>query len=401
MTFFWRSPAKNCGISEGGSLVFWHLFKYRLLGTVRDVETIFWTLAFPLIMATFFGLVFSNLTGDYVEFETVRIGIIESESYANDPQFQSSLKEASQGEGKALFDVSVYQTEEEALAALNNKDISGYVEVGSELVMHVSGTGFNQSLMKTFLDWYAQMNSAVNNIVKENPAAGIRIQDVMTEKVVYTREKQTDMKKPDSMITYYYALIAMTCLYGAFMGMKEVNFVQANQSSQGARQSVAPTHKLKVFSSSLCAVTLIQFASILILIIFLVFVFKVEFANQVGYILLASFAGCSLGVAFGALVSALVKKREGVKVAIIISISMALSFLSGMMQSSVKVAIETAVPQLAYLLPGNLISNTFYALYYLEGYNRYFTNVALMFAMTGVLYLIVFTVMRRQQYASI
>jgi ABC-2 type transport system permease protein len=381
--------------------VFWHLFKYRIKGTVRDVETIFWTLAFPLIMATFFGLVFSNLTGDYVEFETVNIGIIESEAYLDDAQFQSSLKEASQSEGKPLFDVAVFETKDQALEALKNKEISGYVEVGDELVMNVSGTGFNQSIMKTFLDWYAQMNSAVNNIIEENPAAAMRIQEVMEDQVEYTREKQTDMKEPDSMITYYYALIAMTCLYGAFMGMREVTFVQANQSPQGARQSVAPTHKLKVFASSLCAVTLIQFTSILILIMFLVFVFKVEFANQVGYVLLGSFAGCCLGVSFGALVSAIVKKRDGVKVAIIISVSMALSFAAGMMQSSIKFALERAVPALAYLLPGNLIANTFYALYYYDGYDRFLLNVAIMFGMAGVMYLIVFMIMRRQQYASI
>jgi len=386
---------------RGENIVFWHLFTYRIKGTVRDVETIFWTLAFPMIMATFFGLVFSNLTGDYVEFETVNIGIIESEAYFEDAQFQSSLKEASQGEGKPLFDVAVFANEDEALAALKNKEISGYVEVGDELVMNVSGTGFNQSIVKTFLDWYAQMNSAVNSIIEENPAAAMRIQDVMEGQVEYTQEKQTDMKKPDSMITYYYALIAMTCLYGAFMGMREVTFVQANQSAQGARQSVAPTHKLKVFASSLCAVTLIQFTSILILIMFLAFVFKVEFAGQVGYILLASFAGCSLGVSFGALVSAIVKKRDGVKVAIIISVSMALSFAAGMMQSSIKFALERTVPALAYLLPGNLIANTFYSLYYYDSFDRYFLNVALMFAMAGVMYLVVFMIMRRQQYASI
>lgn len=381
--------------------MFWHLFKYRIISTVRNVETIFWTLAFPMIMATFFGLVFSNLTGDYVEFETVNVGIIESEAYLEDAQLQSSLKEASQGEGKPLFNVTVFETPEKALEALRNKEITGYVEVGDDLVMNVSGTGFNQSIVKTFLDWYGQMNSAVSNIIEENPAAAMRIQDVISDPVEYTQEKQSNMKEPDSMITYYYALVAMTCLYGAFMGMKEVMFVQANQSEEGARQSVAPTHKLKVFGSSLCAVTLVQYTSILLLIMFLAFVFKVEFAGQVGYILLASFAGCCVGVSFGALVSAIVKKREGIKVAVIISLSMFMTFTAGMMQSSFKFAVERAVPAFAYLLPGNLIANTFYTLYYYDSYDRFFMNVAIMFGMAGIMYLIVFMIMRRQQYASI
>lgn len=381
--------------------MFWHIFSYRLKSTFRDFQTLFWTLFFPLILATFFGLVFSNLSENYIQFETVKVGVIESQDYSENSMLQSSLVNATQNEEEKLFDVYVYGSQEEAAMALKDKDISGYLKVDDKITMYVSSSGFNQSIMKTFLDWYSQINSAVERIITEDPSAAMNITEVVGQEVVYAREKQTDMKEPDSMITYFYALIAMTCLYGAFMGMREVMFVQANQSYEGARQSLAPIHKLKVFASSLCAVTLIQYMSILILMAYLVFVMKVSFADQVGYILLATFAGCCLGVSFGAMVSAIIKKNEGIKVGVIISLSMALSFTAGMMQSSVKYAIEKAVPQLAYLLPGNLIANTFYALYYYDTYNQYFFNVSLMFGMAFVFYLIVFMIMRRQQYASI
>jgi len=85
-----------------------------------------------------------------------------------------------------------------------------------------------------------------------------------------------------------------------------------------------------------CAATLIQYISILILIGYLAFVLKIDFGNQLGYILLASFAGCCTGVSFGAMVGALSKKGEGVKTGIIISLSMLMSFLAGLMVAQVK-----------------------------------------------------------------
>ena len=38
-----------------------HLIKYNLLIKVRNFNTVFWPLVFPLIMATFFFFAFGNL----------------------------------------------------------------------------------------------------------------------------------------------------------------------------------------------------------------------------------------------------------------------------------------------------------------------------------------------------
>ena len=42
--------------------MFVHIFSYRLKCLLRDKVTIFWTMLFPLLLATFFQLAFSNLT---------------------------------------------------------------------------------------------------------------------------------------------------------------------------------------------------------------------------------------------------------------------------------------------------------------------------------------------------
>jgi ABC-2 type transport system permease protein len=362
---------------------------------------LFWTLAYPVIMASLFGLAFSNINSA-ISFESVKIGIVDTTQYRQDTMFSSMMNSVSEGkDGKPLFSVTMYDAKEDAKAALQDGKVSGYVVEDTSLQLFVSGKGINQTISKEFLDQYIQTMSAVNRIVAANPAAAQNIQGILSQNTAYVEEAKTDTNAPNDMLIYYYALIAMSCLYGAFLGMREVSFVQANQSPQGARQHLAPVHKLKVFASSLCAVTLIQFLSILLLLGYLAVVPKVDFGNQLGYMILAAFAGCMMGVSFGALIGAVSKRKEGVKVAILISSSMTMSFLAGLMQSSVKYWAVKKVPILAYINPANLISDAYYSLYYYNTYERFFLNIGLLFAFSFLFYLIVYFIMRRQQYASI
>ena len=379
--------------------MFWHIFKYRLKSTVRDVQTIFWTLAFPIILVSFFALAFSNLE-NISEYNMIKIGLVNTREYRNDTMFQSHIKSVSEDDNP-LFAVTVYDSKEEAAAALSDKTISGYILEDDTLHLTIRSSGIDQTILKEFLDWYLQTVSSVNNIIAANPASAAKISGILSENITYIKDTDTNTNKPNYVLTYYYALIAMTCLYGAFMGSKEVTAVQANQSTQAARLNLAPVHKLKVFLSSLCAVTLIQYLSILLLVAYMGLVLKVDFGNQVGYILLASFAGCCAGVSFGAFVGAVTKKGEGIKTGIIISASMAMSFLSGLMVAQIKYIAVKNVPILAYINPANLVADAFYSLYYYNTYDRYFLNVGLLFAFAAVFYLIVYILMRGQQYESI
>jgi len=379
--------------------VFWHIFKYRLKSTVRDVQTLFWTLAFPIMMVSFFAMSFSNLE-NISEYNTIKIGLVNTQQYRDDAMFQSHITSVSTSDDP-LFAVTVYDTKEEASTALSDKEITGYILKDDTLHLFIRNTGIDQTIMKEFLDWYLQTTSSVENIIAANPAAGTSISGILSQNITYIEDTVTSTNKPNDVLTYYYALIAMTCLYGAFMGSKEVTAVQANQSTQAARVNLAPVHKLKVFLSSLCAVTLIQYLSILLLVAYMAFILKVDFGNQVAYILLASFAGCCAGVSFGAFIGAASKKGEGIKTGIIISASMAMSFLAGLMNAKIKYMATKSFPILAYINPANLIADAFYALYYYNTYDRYFLNVGLLFAFAFVFYLIVYLIMRRQQYESI
>ena len=185
------------------------------------------------------------------------------------------------------------------------------------------------------------------------------------------------------------------------MGMKEVDAIQADLSPQAARVNVAPTRKLKTFVSAISAASLIQLATILILLAYIAFVLRIDFGNQVGCLILLCVSGCVMGVSFGAMLCALIKGSEGLRTSILIGVSMLLSFLSGMMYVPVKYYVTQAIPAMAFINPLNVITDGFYALYYYRTHTRFFINVGVLWIFILLFATITIIRLRRLKYASI
>lgn len=362
----------------------------------------FWTLMFPILLSLMFHVAFSNINKSET-FKKSSIAVVNNTEFQKNDTFKTALsyitKEDKQKGSKDYFDVT-YCDRTKAENLLKDGKIVGFINFDNGPNLYVKDTGIYQTILSQFLNNYIQSDSAVKTIAKENPAA-LRNFAENSKNGDYLNPVSPSKSNPDETLNYYYALIAMTCLYGGMFGLKEVEAVQANQTAQGARVNLAPVHKMKIFAYSLCAATAVQFSTVLILIAFLAFVLKIDFGGKIAFILLASVAGCFTGVSFGAVISALVKNRNGMKFAVLITGTMTLSFLSGLMFEGMKYIVQTNAPILAYLNPANAITDAFYSLYYYDTYSRFFTNIALLFGFTAVFYLIVYFVIRRQRYESI
>ncbi|MCJ7688473.1 MAG: ABC transporter permease, partial [Clostridiaceae bacterium] len=202
-------------------------------------------------------------------------------------------------------------------------------------------------------------------------------------------------------LNYFYALIAMTCLYGGLLGLKEITDIQGDLSKRAARINMAPVHKMKMFIYSLCAAFLIQFTEILILLGYLHFALRVDFGDQLSYILLLCFVGCFTGISSGTMISALIKKSEGIKIGILIGTTLAGSFLAGLNYANIKYLVEKSVPILSYINPATLITDGFYTLYYYNNHQRFFVNISILTLLSIVFCLTTYFIIRRQKYASI
>lgn len=378
--------------------MFAHIFRYRLKCLLRDRETIFWTLVFPLILAVLFNMAFSNL--NKVEgFSPIDIAVVDNRQYQEDQYFKMTLKEVSQGDDR-LFNLVVV-SEDEANKLLNENSIAGYIVVEDSVKLVVNQTGIEQSIIKSFLDNYIQTLSAVNSILTLNPAGGQELFNELGNRYQYIREVPIAKAEPNNILLYFYSLIAMACLYGSFFGMREINDTQPNITPLAARINTAPVHKLKLFIYSMSASILIHITEIFILLLFLRFVINVDFGTRTVYVILTAIVGSVVGNAFGAFISATVKKDENLKIGISICVSMVGSFLSGMMYQNMKYIVAQKVPLLSYLNPVNLLTDAFYCLYYYDSLEKYALNMSILLIFILAFCSGIYLMVRRRKYASI
>ena len=382
-----------------------HILRYRLKCFFRDRQMLFWTLVFPLMLATLFHLAFSNLVS-VDRFAGIRVAVVDSDAYRRNTAFQAALSSVSgtegEGEESRLFEVTLADRAE-AERLLDENQVAGYIYVDSNetLRLVVRNTGLNQTIVKGFLDDYHQTASAVGHILQDNPSAvQTGLLNAAMERIHYLEEKPVDEGEATPALIYFYSLIAMTALYGGFWGMRVVNELQANQSPQGARVSVAPVHKMKRLLVDISAVFVIQYAIILILMVYIALVLGHEFGSRLGLVALAALAGCFMGISFGACIAALVKRKEGIKTGILIGASMLMSFFAGMMYHGIKYLVIEAVPFMAWVNPANLMTDAFYALYY-GSINRCVLNIGGLVAFGAIFCLVAYAVLRRQKYASL
>ncbi|WP_017414184.1 ABC transporter permease [Clostridium tunisiense] len=381
-----------------------HNYIYRLKCILRDKQNMFWTLLFPILLATLFNMAFSNLSSAE-NFSEIQIGIIENEEYKRNADFIKTIESLSTAntttENSKLFHVS-YTAKEEADRLLEDNKIEGYILFDNGINLVVKNSGIKQTIIKSFLEDFKQTSSTVVTIINKNPSAMEKgLLNSVSNRNDYLKEVVAGKAEPNNVVIYFYSLIAMTCLYGSFCGLKEVTALQANLSPQGARVNMAPTHKLKVFVASMLAATTVQLGIMLILIGYLNFILKVKFGSQLGYIALTCLIGTITGVTFGTCIASIIKKGEGIKIAILIGGTMTMSFLSGMMNDKMKYIISTKAPIISYLNPVNLITDSFYSLYYYSTYKQFFINIALLCGFSVIFSTITYLVLRRQKYASL
>ena len=384
--------------------MFSHIYINRLKCIVRDRQMMFWTLLFPILLATLFNMAFANLS-NVEQFTKIKVAMVQNIELKNNVPFQKALSSVSNSVKGAsssnLFKVT-YTSKNDADNLLENNKIDGYIYFNNGLNLIVKNSGINQTIIKGFLDDYKQTSSTLGTIFIKNPTTNktLLINDISSRKE-YLKEVSVSKSTPDTIVNYFYSLIAMACLYGSFWGLKEVIAIQANLSAAAARVNMAPTHKLKVFAISILAATTVQLTEIIVLLLYLILILKVNFGNQIGFILLTSIIGTLTGVTFGAFIASVIKKGEGIKIAILISFTMAMSFLSGMMYANMKYIISTNCPILGYLNPANLITDSFYSLYYYNTHTQFFTDLILLCGFTIVFSLATYFVLRRQKYASL
>lgn len=366
-----------------------NLFIYQLKIQFRDRMKLFWTLLFPVILATFFHLAFSNLL-DNEHFEPAKVAIVQTQ---HNDSFQNMIHELSQENENQLLEAQYVQLDQ-AQQLLNQYRIDGYIVIDEDIELTVNESGIQESIIQAIIDQYNSLSHTMRNIYEINPQAMI---DNLNEN--YFEER--NIQNTDLTVIYFYTLIGMNCMFASFSSISAATKIEGNLSRQGTRITMSPLSKYKILFSTMLSVFIIHYIKMMILLIYLIYGLGVEFGNQIGYIALLIAIGSFTGIAIGNWISCIFKGSENTKTTIGTALSMLCSFFAGMMIIDIKYLVLEYFPIGAYINPVNLITDALYSLYYYTTYDRYFFNLFCLI-MIGILFsLISIIYMRRKQYDSI
>ena len=372
-----------------------HLIKYNLLVKVKNFATTFWPLIFPLLLGTMFYFAFGNI--DDADFETVQVGIVKEEE--PDTLFLMFLDQMENNGNHLIAAQELSGTA--ALAKLENEEISGIYYVGKAPSLTVAANGIPQSILQSVLTSYETWKSTIRQIVRTHPSGLWKgIQKMLNQQEPIT-QVSLGGHTINGTVQFFYALIAMTCLYGCFIGFGSAITLQANITALAARRCVTPTHKLKLILSEQIASFLLGYFDVIVLLVYLRYILKLDFQGKIGPMLLISFFGSLIGVSIGIFVGSLGKMKEGVKIGIILGISMICSFLSGLMNNTMKDIVEKNAPFINRINPAALISDAFYCINVYDDLGRYYRNLITLAVMSVVLVAASFLLIRRESYDSI
>lgn len=374
--------------------MFYHNFKCSLKILLKNKGLVFWTFVFPIILGIFFNMAFSDIDKKE-KFNSIDIAVVSSEDFNNNVIFKQSIEFLSDEKSDNKMFNTVYTSKKKATYLLENNKIDGYLTFLEDNVnITIKKNGVNQTILKYMIediDSNKKILAEASNIpealslIKNN---SVKLNNITNKNLGF------------SMIEYY-TLIAMACLYGSMLSMYVLNYSQANISSVGKRVSISSSKKTSLLLSGFFASYVVQLIGIFSLLFVTLFLFKVDYGNNLIYVFILSLFGSLAGLALGIAISSINNISEVTKNGILISIIMFCCFLSGMMGVSMKYIIDKNIPFLNKINPANMITDGFYSLYYYDNLNRFYFNLLSLFIFSIIMILISLRNLRRQEYDSI
>lgn len=384
------------------------LFLTRLKILLRRKETIFWTLLFPILLATAEYAAFGKFIHS-TPLDTISLGVVEEEVYQLDEPVETILTSAKLDEDTFLYKLVSYSTYEEAFTSVKDDEIGlAIYQENGEIKIIGNENSIELQVTKNLIAQINSIQSTIKDYYIQQMQAGVDPSTIDTDEIIgnLTKEasyiKDISNEKNATFYTFYfYSLMAMACLYAALSGISIITDVRADRSSLGIRISSSVVPKWRIILANFSAAMLLQVISSLILYVFLAFILKVSLGTHVGLILLTLILGGIAGLSMGMLVGAFVKseRKSG---GVITVVTLALCVLAGLMSVEVKhLVVDKYCSFLNWINPASLITNSLYALYYYDTFQKYILYTCILAVFSIVVLGIVIIKTRGEKYASL
>ena len=377
--------------------MFLHILKYELKGGLRSKDFIIWLILFPILLGTVFKVGFGSIYEKTEKFSSIPVAVVEE---SENPAFRQVLENI-QSADKPFLKVS-FADKEKAEKLLDDGDAEGIIFSGEELKLTVKEKGLRETMLKSFIEQYSVREKIAMDAINTAPEKAQEVISALTSETVSScTEIPVTQGNPDVYAQYFYNLIAMVAIFGCITGMTVTVRRQADLSALGARSCCSPVPKSISVLASLAGSFVLQTVCMLICVTFLAFVLKVDFGDRLWLVYPTSVLGGILGVSFGFFVGSVARVSEKVKTAILMTTSMLLCFLSGLMMGNMKSVVAEKAPWFNNINPVAVISDSFYCLNIYEDYDRYLTKLITMAVTTVVFITLGILLKKKKKYASI
>lgn len=380
-----------------------HLMKYSLLTKVKNISAIFWPLIFPLLLATM--MYFAVGAMEESDFETIPVALVAETDLSKGERgvqteevFQAFL--SSVETDSELIHVEE-MTEEQALKALENREVKGIFYSGSEPSLTVGSNGLAETILQMLLESYSEGKQTMEDIARLHPQGMEAAVRQMAQSASAVEQVSLGGRTTNGSAQAFYAVIGMACLYGCFLGFGSAMEIQANLTALAARRCAGPVHRMKMVFSEIIVCFGLHFANTLILLTYMKYILRLEFAGSYAEMVPVLLVGSMIGVTMGIFITSIGKTKEGVKIGIMLAFSMTFSFLAGMMNVETKNLIDRHAPFINRINPAALISDALYCLNVYDAPKRYAQDLAILSVLCVLLAAGTFLIIRRKRYGSI
>ena len=366
--------------------MFSQMIKYRFLCQLRSKESIFWLLFFPMILSVMFYAGLRDIANGE-KFEAVDIAVVDDAEFEKEKVMASIIENVSADDKESVDSdkifVTQYVSKEEAEKLLDDNKVSAYIYFNDECNVVFKKNGTKQTIVKKFFDIAIQKEKLFTEVARENNGnIPPNLLETINDSTSYIKDVSNKRGKADTVLQNFYSILGMVCMYGAATGCVAMNYLQTNQSALAKRNTVAPVSKMKQLLSYFLVDMLMNDVIVLLVLAFIRFALGIDFGNRTGLIIFTTIVGGTMGLSFGYFFASITKKSVEFKNNMVIGISMICSFLAGMMSNEVQYFVKQHAYIIDRINPVNLITESYYKLYYYTDLSKYYENIIILIIMT-------------------
>lgn len=402
-------------------------FVHTLRMLLRQRDVLIWVVAFPLVLATLFHIMFANFD-EYYRADPASCVVVADENYESQRAvfFREMLDEVSAPGDSQVLSVTKAGSLGEAREAVLDGEASAVISLDAEGLpsMEVSPLATNtldQSIVRIVLDRYRQTYEEMKRAFMAQPgAADMQAAPTDAELAAFAsapgveeaaaaflsdvaKTRQVDVLRVQSSPTvrYYYALMGFASLMSITVAIIAVSAVRANTSAVGARRQVSATSPARQLAVAMAASFVVVFGCLLLAFCYLRFALGVEFGGRDG-LAVAALAACALmSVGLGAVFGALPKVPLPGKIGLATGVTCLCALFAGLYgEPAMQLADQVAksAPWAGYINPAVQAANAFYDLTYYDALTPFFATIGVIVAMAAVFFAVAALLMRRQSY---